>query len=90
LAGWFDLDLGVMVDGTRVSLVPALLDLIADEDAPMALDPKSLSVDEMPPLLVLLADGRLLARRVLLFSQFTSMWALIEASWGASPCPTRC
>ena len=26
---WFDLDLGVMVDGKRVSLVPALLDFIA-------------------------------------------------------------
>ncbi len=59
---WFDLDLGVMVDSERVSLVPALLDLIADGAMAVALSQQAASDDyEMPPLLLPLADGRLLA-----------------------------
>ena len=57
---WFDLDLGVMVDGERMSLVPALLDLIAD-GAAMTVSQQAAPDDYEPPLLLPLADGRLLA-----------------------------
>ena len=50
---WFDLDLGVMVGEERISLVPALLDLIAGGAAPAAAHGSS--------LLLPLPDGRLLA-----------------------------
>ena len=58
---WFDLDLGVMLDGQRINLVPALLDLIANAgpDAATALGAES--DDQALPLLLPLADGRLLA-----------------------------
>jgi superfamily II DNA or RNA helicase len=52
---WFDLSLGVIVDGARVDLVPALLDLIAD---PRALT--GISGGDAAPLLLPLPDGRLL------------------------------
>ena len=53
---WFELDLGVTVDGVRVDLVPALVDLIAasGEREGIELHPD----DE--PFLVPLPDGRLL------------------------------
>jgi superfamily II DNA or RNA helicase len=57
---WFDLDLGVMLDGKRVSLVPALLDYIAGgpgSKTHLAEQP----VDGSLPLLLPLPDGRLLA-----------------------------
>ncbi len=64
---WFDLDLGVMVDGERVSLVPALLDFIATSGlaaATGALEKAGApgeARDQTPPLLLPLRDGRLLA-----------------------------
>ena len=54
---WFDLDLGVMVDGKRVSLVPALLDFIATSGTALAAHP----ADGSGPLFLPLPDGRLLA-----------------------------
>jgi len=57
---WFDLDLGIMVDGTRISLVPALLDMIGDAGQALELAGQLPSDDE-PPLLLPLPDGRLLA-----------------------------
>ncbi|MCQ4162165.1 SNF2-related protein [Roseomonas sp. GC11] len=53
---WFELDLGVMVDGARVDLVPALVELIAREGGRegIALHP------DVEPFLVPLPDGRLL------------------------------
>ena len=59
---WFDLDLGVMVAGERVSLVPALLDYIATAGTALTAGPQERSDDDEPlPLLLRLADGRLLA-----------------------------
>ena len=55
---WFDLELGAMVDGTRVDLLPALLAILGDDFAAEAL------ADGLPdddaPLIVPLPDGRLL------------------------------
>ena len=51
---WFDLDLGIMVDGTRISLTPALLDLIGDAGLTVNGD------GEPPPVLLPLPDSRLL------------------------------
>jgi superfamily II DNA or RNA helicase len=53
---WFELDLGVMVDGARVDLVPALVELIAREGGREGIE---LHPDD-EPLLVPLPDGRLL------------------------------
>ena len=57
---WFDLDLGVMLDGQRISLVPALLDFIAntgmDAVASLGVD----TDDRALPMLLPLPDGRLL------------------------------
>ncbi|MBV8615061.1 MAG: DEAD/DEAH box helicase, partial [Acetobacteraceae bacterium] len=53
---WFEFELGVVVDGKRVDLVPALLDLIADKRA--AADRVDEAEDAL--LLVPLPDGRLL------------------------------
>ncbi len=62
---WFDLDLGVMVDGERISLVPAMLDLIGSAGAAMVLGRLAQSGpaddDDEAPLLLPLPDGRLLA-----------------------------
>lgn len=52
---WFDLELGAMVDGERVDLVPALLEFAADPDALSALRENA---DDAPPLLLPLPDGR--------------------------------
>ena len=57
---WFDLDLGVMVEGERVSLVPALLDYIARSGTAWASDPEAPPDDGSLPLLLPLPDGRLL------------------------------
>jgi hypothetical protein len=56
---WFDLDLGVMVDGAWVALVPAILDMIADNGLPVGGAPAA--TKDVPPLLLPLSDGRLLA-----------------------------
>ena len=56
---WFDLELGVMVDGTRVDLLPALLEMIAHSDFEAGGLPGSLTDDDAP-ILVPLPDGRLL------------------------------
>jgi superfamily II DNA or RNA helicase len=53
---WFELDLGVMVDGARVELVPALLELIAREGGREGIE---LHRDD-EPFLIPLPDGRLL------------------------------
>ena len=58
---WFDLDLGVMVEGKRVSLVPALLDFIASGGTALTADPEAQADDGSLPLLLPLPDGRLLA-----------------------------
>ena len=57
---WFDLDLGVMLDGQRISLVPALLDFIANTgmDAVASLGVET--DDHALPMLLPLPDGRLL------------------------------
>ncbi|MDJ0391032.1 DEAD/DEAH box helicase [Roseomonas sp. E05] len=59
---WFDIGLGVMVDGERVDLLPALLDLLCEAG------PDASRLTESPaegegdtPFLLPLADGRLLA-----------------------------
>ena len=57
---WFDLELGVMLDGERINLIPVLLDLIANGgiDTLTALEAET---DDQPlPLLLPLPDGRLL------------------------------
>ena len=58
---WFDLDLGVMVEGERVSLVPALLDFIASSGTALVAGSDGQSEDGELPLLLPLPDGRLLA-----------------------------
>ena len=58
---WFELDLGVMVDGTRINLVPALLDLIADVGVQLDAGAAALADDDVAPLLLPLPDGRVLA-----------------------------
>ena len=58
---WFDLDLGVMLEGKRVSLVPALLDLIASSGTAWAAEADEQPEDAELPLLLPLPDGRLLA-----------------------------
>ncbi|MGI4801423.1 MAG: DEAD/DEAH box helicase [Janthinobacterium lividum] len=61
---WFDVDLGVMVDGQRISLVPALFDFIANVGLEQAGHPDAGeggdTDDEELPLLLPLPDGRLL------------------------------
>ena len=56
---WFDIDLGVMVDGVRVNLVPALRRLLADPEFMTMLDAAADHDGEVPALLTL-PDGRLL------------------------------
>jgi len=94
---WFDLDLGVMVDGERISLVPALLNLIGEAGAAMALAglalaglaqngmPDGMPDDAASPLLLPLPDGRLLA---VPFSKLQPILApLLELMAGAQPGP---
>ena len=54
---WFDFHLGVELDGERISLVPAVLELIANAGAALA----SGMADDALPLLLPLPDGRVLA-----------------------------
>ena len=54
---WFDLDLGVTIDGERVNLVPAILKLIAMP----GYDPGEFAGDEDEAFYLLLPDGRMLA-----------------------------
>jgi superfamily II DNA or RNA helicase len=56
---WFDVELGVMVDGVRVNLVPVLRRLLADPDFMTLIDGHADSESDMPVLLPL-QDGRLL------------------------------
>jgi superfamily II DNA or RNA helicase len=63
---WFDLDLGVMVDGARINLVPALQNLFAalpDGRLPSGLESASFEAEDVDvaPMLLPLPDGRLLA-----------------------------
>jgi SNF2 family DNA or RNA helicase len=58
---WFDLDLGVVVDGRRVSLVPALLDFIAGSGTALTTHRDEQPDDGSSPMLLPLPDGRLLA-----------------------------
>ena len=82
---WFDLDLGVMVDGERVSLVPALLNLIGDAGAAMAVLGAVSADDSAAPLLLPLPDGRILA---VPFSKLQPILApLLELIAGAEPGP---
>ncbi len=57
---WFDLDLGVMLDGQRISLVPALLDFITNAGMEAMASLGAESDDRGLPLLLPLPDGRLL------------------------------
>jgi superfamily II DNA or RNA helicase len=56
---WFELDLGVLVDGERIDLVPAILTAVASPtfDARAVTDPS----DDDLPLYLPLGDGRILA-----------------------------
>ncbi|MGI4943811.1 MAG: hypothetical protein ACRYHQ_25150, partial [Janthinobacterium lividum] len=86
---WFDLDLGVMVDGERISLVPAMLELIGTAGAAMALGTLAQASpdddDPAAPLLLPLPDGRLLA---VPFSKLQPILApLLELLSGAEPGP---
>ncbi len=56
---WFDVDLGVVVEGARVNLVPVLRRLLADPDFMALLDGHA-DVDGDTPVLLPLQDGRLL------------------------------
>ena len=56
---WFDIELGVMVDGVRVNLVPVLRQLLADPDF-MTLIEGNADPDCDAPMLLPLQDGRLL------------------------------
>ena len=58
---WFDLDLGVMVEGERVSLIPALLEFIASSGAVWVAGSDGQPEEGGLPLLLPLPDGRLLA-----------------------------
>lgn len=53
---WLELHLGVVIDGERVDLVPALLRLITDAESTTSLDG-----DDDQPFLLSLPDGRLLS-----------------------------
>ncbi|MGI4798103.1 MAG: SNF2-related protein, partial [Janthinobacterium lividum] len=61
---WFDVDLGVMIDGQRIGLVPALFDYIAnvgiEQAARLDIEASGDIDDEELPLLLPLPDGRLL------------------------------
>jgi len=57
---WFDLDLGVMLDGQRVSLVPALLSYIAKAGPEAVTSLGEKTEDYALPLLLPLPDGRTL------------------------------
>ena len=56
---WFDLELGAVVDGERIDLVPALIELIASEAS--ALEQAASKADHDKLLLLPLPDGRLLS-----------------------------
>jgi superfamily II DNA or RNA helicase len=56
---WLELHLGVVVDGQRVDLVPALVQLIAEEADGGLLT--GIEADDEAPILVPLPDGRLLS-----------------------------
>jgi len=56
---WFDVDLGLMVDGERVNLVPILRRLLGDPAFVAVLDGDS-ARDSQVPVLLPLPDGRLL------------------------------
>ncbi len=56
---WFDVDLGLMVDGERINLVPILRRLLGDPAFMAVLDGDSARDNEVPVLLPL-PDGRLL------------------------------
>ncbi len=52
---WFDFDVGVMVDGVRINLVPALLELLGNPNHPAG------GTHDAHDVLIPLPDGRLLA-----------------------------
>ncbi|MEZ5847381.1 MAG: DEAD/DEAH box helicase [Geminicoccaceae bacterium] len=56
--GWFELDLGIEVDGERIPLLPVLLDLF--ERAPEEMTPAALDAYGEEPVYGNLPDGRLL------------------------------
>ncbi|QLG09887.1 DEAD/DEAH box helicase [Deinococcus sp. D7000] len=58
--GWFTLDLGIVVDGERVSLIPVLADLIARQ--PELFSPEALAaLEDDETLFAALGDGRRVA-----------------------------
>ncbi|MFC3834545.1 MULTISPECIES: SNF2-related protein [Deinococcus] len=58
--GWFTLDLGIVVDGQQVSLIPVLADLIARQ--PELFTPEALAeLQDDETITALLADGRRVA-----------------------------
>ncbi len=55
--GWFTLDLGIVVDGHRISLIPVLADLIARQ--PELFTPEALAaLDDQETIFATLDDGR--------------------------------
>ena len=57
---WFELHLGVMVEGQPVDLVPALVRLIASGEATELIAAAAEETEDNAPVLLPLADGRLL------------------------------
>jgi hypothetical protein len=55
---WLELDLGVIVDGERLDLVPALLPMLHD---PFLERGKATPGDDDPPIFLRLGDGRVVA-----------------------------
>ena len=59
---WFDLDLGIMVEGERIDLLPALLDLLRQRGPDLSLPrPEPAEEGEDLPFVFPLPDGRLLS-----------------------------
>ncbi|MCK8787386.1 DEAD/DEAH box helicase [Roseomonas sp. NAR14] len=80
---WFELGLGVMVEGERVDLLPALLALIRTAGADAARLTELPEEGDDTPLLVPLPDGRLLAVPMARLRGFVAM--LLELFAGRDP-----
>jgi superfamily II DNA or RNA helicase len=92
---WFDVDLGIIVEGERISLVPALLELISTIgiDAVTDLAVSSADDDDAVPLLLKLPDGRLLNLSIAqlrpILSPLLELFADADVEAGALRLPKR-